>query len=347
MSTVSAGVVTTMLQFIAGAGVDSARVRQAAGLRSSDLMDPDRPLDINALAAVFASAATDLDDSGFILHLCSQLDLEALGLISYVVLNAPTVHTGIHNMGRFAGTFVSGLEISLSLQQDSLVLQNTVSDLAPETASYIYEGGALLITRMLRAMTGNPEWRPHDVLFAHARPRNLAHFKRYFGVMPTFEADRNEIHVDAVILKHEVEGANRSILPLVEQQLQAVLGFAANEPAWLGRLKYLIAAALCDGHPSLVAMSETMGLTPRTLQRRLEYEGIVYRNLVQQIRLKLAMQYLGRGDIQLTEVAFLVGYSELSAFTNAFKRWTGQSPGQSRRSLDMLPSADPSAKGNT
>jgi AraC-like DNA-binding protein len=328
---VRAGIVTTMLQFIAGTGVNTSRVRLAAGIRSGDLMDPDRELDLDCLAAAFQAASDEIGDPAFILRVSAGVDLEALGLISYIVLNASTVGTGVRNLDRFAGTFVEGLQIKLVREQGEVVLRISVTGLSPPTAPQIYEGGALLIVRMLQRLTGDPQWQPLALLFAHASPRSITPYKTYFGITPQFGAHDYEIRIDERVMSQEVLDADRSVLPLIAQRLQDVVA-RDGEPDWLVRLKYLIASRLCDGHPSLADVAPELGLTPRTLQRRLESQGIFYRDLVQQARFHLAREYLVGSDIELTEIAFLLGYSELSAFAHAFKRWTGVPPGSVRNS---------------
>ena len=126
--------------------------------------------------------------------------------------------------------------------------------------------------------------------------------------------------------------ADRTLLPIVEQRLQEVLTSPPGEDPWLAALRIQIASRLCDGHPKLADVAPDVGLTPRTLQRRLAEQGVVYRDLVQEARRRLALEYLEQSDTDLTEIAFLLGYSELSAFAHAFRRWTGSTPGAARRS---------------
>jgi AraC-like DNA-binding protein len=94
-----------------------------------------------------------------------------------------------------------------------------------------------------------------------------------------------------------------------------------------------VAEALCDGSPTIRKIARRMGTSVRTLQRRLELQGVVFKELVAEIRCELAHRYLADAQADLTEVAFLLGYSELSAFDRAFRRWTGSTPLVVRRGL--------------
>ncbi|MCP5068829.1 MAG: helix-turn-helix transcriptional regulator, partial [bacterium] len=88
-----------------------------------------------------------------------------------------------------------------------------------------------------------------------------------------------------------------------------------------------------DGHPAIRSVAPQLGLSVRTLQRRLEERGTLYRDLVARVRFQLARRYLEETSTELGEIALLLGYSERSAFDHAFRRWTGQTPRGFRRKL--------------
>jgi len=329
MPKVRAELVTTVLQFVAGAGGNPARVRAAAGLRPGDLLDPARLLDLDLFAAALARAADDLRDPAFGLHLGANFHLEALGLVSYAVLNAATVDIGLQNLVRYLDCLVQGLRPELGTRRGETLLRLAVA-VRRANARHLQEGGMLIIVRLIRRLVGDDAWRPRAVAFSHDRPADVAEHVRHFGVTPTFGARRNELRFDARVLHREVADADRSLLPVVEQRLQEVLGVAHDEP-WLRGLRMQIASRLCDGHPSLAHVAPELGLSARSLQRRLAACGLVYRDVVQETRRRLAEQYLAQSDTDLTEIAFLLGYAEQSAFTHAFRRWTRRSPGAYRR----------------
>jgi AraC-like DNA-binding protein len=331
MARVRAGLVTAVLQFVAGSGGDAARVRAAAGLRDGDLLDPDRMLEVDRLAAAVACAAHELGDPAFGLHLGANFDLGALGLVTYAVLNASTVEIGMHNLVRYIGTLIEGAHAEFETKRGVAMLRARLEGAEPEAFRHLYDGGLLLLLRMLRRLVSDGEFRPRSVAMVHAAPGDTTEHRRLFGVAPTFGARSSEIRFDASLLPREVSGSDRSLLPTVERRLQEVLAAEPGDDPWLARLRVEIASRLCDGHPSLQALAPRLGVSARTLQRQLAERSLVYRDLVQQVRHQLAFQYLERTDTDLTEIAFLLGYSELSAFAHAFQRWTGHGPGAHRR----------------
>lgn len=331
MMKVRAGIVTTILQFVAGAGGNSARVRSAAGLRSGDLFDAERMVDIDRLALALSCAADDLGDPALGLHLGANFDVEALGLVSYAVLNAATAEIGVNNLVRYLGSLVHGVHPKLTTRRGVTVLRITLDDADPEAFRHLHEAALLVLVRMLRRLVGDARWRPLGVSLAHDRPSNVSEHAKLFGVVPVFGNRVNEVRFDASVLSTEVPEADRSLLPVVEQRLQQVLHIDPSGEPWLAELHLQIASRLCDGHPSLPDIAPTIGVSARTLQRRLASRGVVYRKLVEQVRRRLALQYLEQSGTDLTEIAFLLGYAELSAFAHAFQRWTGRSPGAHRR----------------
>ena len=331
MPKVRAELVSTVLHFVAGAGGNPARVRSAAGLRAGDLLDPARLIDFDLLAAVLAHAAENLGDPSFGLHVGANFHLEGLGLLTYAVLNASTVEIGLQNLVRYLDSLVQGLRPELATKRGETTLKVAVG-LKRATARHLQESGTLTLVRLLRRLVGDERWVPRAVVLAHARPADVDEHVRLFGVVPAFGGRYNELRFDAAILRHEVPDADRSLVPIVEQRLHEVLGVDAHEEPWLRDLRYRIASRLCDGHPSLADLAPDLGLSPRTLQRRLGERGLVWRDIVQETRLRLATRYLEESDTDLTEVAFLLGYAEQSAFTHAFRRWTRKSPGAHRRS---------------
>ena len=130
-----------------------------------------------------------------------------------------------------------------------------------------------------------------------------------------------------------VSRRNRRLLPIIERHLDELLAKPDAGHAWLGDVRSAIASSVCDGHPGIRAVARRLGLSVRTLQRRLGEQRTVFKTLVEDVRRELALRYLADGRTRLTDVAFLVGYSELSAFGRAFKRWTGSTPHAVRRNL--------------
>ena len=322
-----AGGAAGVLAAVVARGGSPERVLAAAGLAADDLADLDRMLDVARIVALFDAAARESGDDCFGLHLGEHYDFAAMGALTYAVLNAPTVETALRNFERYGRTHVTG-GAGIVVERDGAEarLAYDVGSADREICRQHAEGAALVGVKLLRRLVG-PDWRPRHVLFGHARPRDTGEHARLLGAPLRFGAPvMAAVTFPAADLERPVPGADRGLLPIVERHLDELLASGAASDDWVDGVRGAIVASVCDGPPGIAAIAKRLGLSVRTLQRRLGEEGVVFKTLVDEIRRDLALRYLASGKSDLTEIAFLLGYSELSAFDRAFRRWTGSTP---------------------
>lgn len=305
----------------------------AAGpFAAGELDDPDRLVDLESTLRLTRAAAELAADDSLGLHAGEQWELGALGVLSYAVLNAPTVGTGLRNLDRYGRLHLQGgrVWVETSGELASLCYRLDVPDL--ELARQHCEGAAVVGLRIVRQLAGEP-LRPRRVAFGHRRPADTSEHARIFGCELEFARPGANavLEFDAAALAREVSSADRRLFPLIERHLDALVADRAPD-VWLEQVRSALAESLCDGNPTIREIARTLGTSVRTLQRRLEQRGAVFKDLVSETRLELAQRYLA-GDTSLTEIAFLLGYSVLSAFDRAFRRWTGETPRAARRRL--------------
>jgi len=306
-------------------------VLDLARLRTADLGDPDAMVELARLNALYEAAALETGDPAFGLHLCLSWDLSRVGTLGYAVLNAPTVGTGLRNLARYGRANLQAGRIGFSVRGPEALLSYEL-DGDPELCRQHTEGAAVLAFRIVRRLLGDG-WRPLRVLFGHRRPADPSEHLRVFGAPVVFgEGTNATLALDAGQLERAVPGADRRLLPIVERHLDRVLATDSGD-ALLQQVRSAVAEALCDGNPSIRPIARRLGMSVRTFQRRLDERDLVFKKLVAEIRREIAYRYLADGSADLTEVAFLLGYSELSAFDRAFRRWTGSTPLEARKSL--------------
>jgi AraC-like DNA-binding protein len=338
---IRAGTAAGLLDAVTVGGGRAERVLAAAGLSVDDLADPERMLPGARVIALFDAAAEDLGDDAFGLHFAETYDFAALGTVSYAILNAPQVHTALANFERYARTQWDGGGLRLEVGGGDARL---VLDVGPEGRScsrHYAEGAATVGLRLVRHLVG-AEWRPRQVLFGHRRPARTSEHERLLGAPIRFDAEVMAALVFAAAdLERPVPNADRRLLPIVQRHLDESLAVPDDAEGWLAGVRERVALGVCDGPPSIEATAARLGLSVRTLQRRLGAHAIVYKRLVDDVRRELALRYLADGKHDLTEIAFLVGYSELSAFDRAFRRWTGSTPKAHQKQLRGAPATAP------
>jgi AraC-like DNA-binding protein len=170
------------------------------------------------------------------------------------------------------------------------------------------------------------------VCFEHPRPRTVDEHRRIFGCEVGFDAPEHAVtfHRDALVLP--VVQADPRLGALIDRYAEELLRRLPRGNALSDRVRQLVAESLCDGDHGLEPIAGRLRMSPRTLQRRLQDESTSHQQIVDELRHELALKYLAEPAVSIGEVAFLLGFSDPSAFHRAFRRWTGTTPGEHRRS---------------
>ncbi|MEX2208263.1 MAG: AraC family transcriptional regulator [Myxococcota bacterium] len=322
-----------MLEAIAKRGGSVASVLRKAGLRQRDLADPEHFVDLEKMLVLQDEAAREVGDDTLGLTLALTYNPSRLGVLAYALFNAPTVGVALHNLERYAHTLLHGVRVVIEMRGSECVSGYDIPVGDRELRRQNAEGASVVAFEVMRRLIG-PDWRPKRVEFGHRRPADTTQHSRVFGAPLRFEAEHSFALVyDRSDVDRAVQGADAGILPIVQRYLDELPAPAARSDAWPREVRALIARDICNGHPDMERIARALGLSGRTLQRRLAERGLVWKTMVEEVRRELALRYLKDVSTSLTEVAFLLGYSDLSAFGRAFRRWTGTTPAAQRRRL--------------
>ena len=186
------------------------------------------------------------------------------------------------------------------------------------------------ITQISREVSRRP-FSPLGVYFKHPAPGDLSEHERYFGCPVHCGADRDALEVAEEQLATPNRLGDPGLSDFFEAHLEKDLAQLSDDRGLEHRVRIHISQALSDGAPNVAQIAERLGMSGRTLQRRLADQNCAFQALVDEARQDLAERLLRRTDYALAEVAFLTGFSEQSAFTRAFKRWSGRTPAHYRK----------------
>ncbi|MFK3736789.1 AraC family transcriptional regulator [Massilia sp. TN1-12] len=171
---------------------------------------------------------------------------------------------------------------------------------------------------------------PREVCFAHDSGADLAEYERVLGVAPRFGTGANTAAFDAAILAMPVPNADPGLFPVLREHAERLLRERTRQgvvgevhEAVLRRLSPDLARALAPEPVRLATVAADMGTSARTLQRKLADAGATFQQVLDGVRHALALDYLRQDGLSLVDIAFLLGYQEQSAFTHAFREWTG------------------------
>jgi AraC-like DNA-binding protein len=181
----------------------------------------------------------------------------------------------------------------------------------------------------LRELAG-PAWLPAEIFIPHARPRDVAPYRRLLKVQPRFDAEFCAIRFDARWLAHPVENADPARRTSALARLEA-----AGPGEFRDRVMRAVRTVLLHGKHSGDDVAQMLSMHRRTLNRRLKAQGTTFQRVLDQVRFDVACHLLGQSDIPLDDVAATLGYAGVSPFMRTFRRWAGTTPGQWRRAAAL------------
>jgi AraC-like DNA-binding protein len=254
----------------------------------------------------------------------------AFGLVEYVCRSAPTLRDALVQWCRYLHILDDAVEVGLVDDGAHTALRVLEESEAPAPASH--ELCFALVVERVRALAPRGA-RIVEVRFAHAgTPAQAARHRELFGAKVVFSAPRTELVLERSALATPLTTADPNLLALLLPEAEARRARPAPEQLVADQVRRALAAALCQDDAQLEAIGKRLGMTGRSLQRRLKDEGTSFQAVRDESRKHLADRYLARG-MSFAEISFVLGFSEPSAFFRAFKRWTGLTPVQRRASL--------------
>jgi AraC-like DNA-binding protein len=276
-------------------------------------------------------AAVAADDPFLGVHLAASLPRGPLGLLEFASTSAPTFGEGLRRIGRYTALVNEAVEITLVEAGGEARLEQRIAGEPECLGRHTNEFFVAFILVQARRATGDV-CVPARISFAHPCPDDVTELVESVGTTRLeFGCEHNGIVLPRVMLDLPLASSDPALLHWLDDQAEAALHEHASTGNFLGRLRATVRAHLAAGTPTVAHAARELGMSSRTLQRRLEEERTTFQALVESVRADLALYYLRDGSHRLSEIAERCGYSELSAFLRAFKRWTGQTPTELRR----------------
>ncbi|SFH62543.1 AraC family transcriptional regulator [Albimonas pacifica] len=302
-----------------------------AGLTPQAAEDPEAWVAPDAYFALLeAIAESEAPDVRFLTTVCAAMRCEEFGAIGLALKSAPTLRHAFQRQARYALRFNSASTFAFEDLGEVYGFVHRSPQAARPGAWLSSEGALATFVTLFREATG-PDLRPVRVQFRHPPLGTRGALEALFGVAPEYGAEADGMqfstaHVDRPCAVGDL-AIWRWIHGQVDRELAAREARAEAEGRDLEvRVIEAAAARLSDGAPSLAEVAAGLGMGARTLQRRLSERGLTFQALVDEARRRLAQELVAGSRYSLAEIAFLTGFSEQSAFTRAFKRWSGRSP---------------------
>ncbi len=328
---VLASAATGLVPFIERMGGDIDRIFGNSGISPDMAGSPTLKLKLGDYCGLFEEAAKRTRHDNFGLWFGQQFRPRDLGLWGYAVVSSPTLGNAIENL---VGLFHYHQESSvMRLDRTELGLTRLAYQItAPEIVARRQDAElslGMFLNVIREACGGN--WSPEEVYFEHPRPEAWKEHEEAFGAPCYFSQKTNALVFRPEILGKPMPGRDLKLLTMMRTCLESLGSRRDLGDSVYDRLRTAIRTSLPDGAPSIEAVAGELRLSVSAVQRELSSRNVTYKDAIEKVRRDLAFMYLRQRQLPLTEIALLLGYSELSAFTRAFTRWIGLSPSAFRR----------------
>jgi AraC-like DNA-binding protein len=321
------GIARLVCERLRESGIRLAPLLSKAGLTVEQIDNHSARIRVRNQIKFLELAATASQDDLLGFHLARDFDLRRIGLFFYVLASSENLADALHRAERYCGIVNDGLSLRIGEGRETAIMLSYIG-IERRSDRHQIEFWLTSIVRLCRQLA-NRRLIPSQIKVMHNRANGAAEFRSFFGCEVEFGSN-----VDEVVFPKTVE-----LLPIgsADPYLNELLIKYCNEAvAHRDRsdlrsiVENTISQLLPHGKAQVGEIARRLGMSQRTLARRLSSEGLTFSGILDELKVDLAKGHLRNGNLPISQIAWLLGYREVSAFTNAFKRWTGLTPRQSR-----------------
>ena len=310
-------------------GVDFDQLREAQPQATLKLLSKPEKLtsdDFNSLLIEGKNLARD-DNLG--LHLARYADITSLGIYGYLLLNATTLGELLELAERYYSIFYRAAK--LIFQKGTSVSTLDYKPLFTSKLSARHDNEWTLGFYVLLICSRTEiDWTPSATYFTHSPPKDLTELHKVFGENLYFDQPYNRIAIDTDLLKLQINGADPQLLKIMQSNAESLIQSYAFEDSFESRVRLLIIKDIGTRQPNADSIARQVGMSISTFKRKLSKTNHNFRELKEDIIQQLAKKSLAETDSPISDIALMLGYSELSAFDHAFQRISGISPSEYR-----------------
>jgi AraC-like DNA-binding protein len=310
-------------------GAQPNSILSRAGLAAGDLTDPERRVPLIRFLGLLEICADELRDPHFGLRFGTQYDPRHAGVVGNVALASRTVRGALQTIGRYLPTMVDSAVYRLEVEGGIAFSYSYYIDPLMMTYRQKNDWGVAFVCNVIRHGLGEPDWAPAEVLLPQLAVESAAARRDRLTLLRAQVRSGHAwagIRFDAAVLDRPMKTADATIERLMRHYGDLQLASLGTQRDELARLRRSIAQLVVEGDSSVERLAQSLGWSVRTLQRRLAARGLSYSDLVAEVRKTLALNLLENPSLGIAQIGYCLGYSEVSTFNHAFRRWVGQSP---------------------
>ncbi len=337
MKTVSVALLNSIFYPAAKLGLSKKILLDAVGLDQQIFDDVENRVPSRYCGTLLKAAVELSGDKNIPLFIGQHVQPIHFNIFGYLLLNAPTVKDIYVRCLDYQGIVGDGLHISFEERsQTGHALVKIADPDMLELRNYTMAFHFAVHVNMHRQLVGkliNPE----ALYFDHPAPENLEPYKSFFGCELNFNAGRYELVFKREQLDDSIAHANPQLYTMFQKLADDILLKIVDKQHISWKVSRHLLDLLHSNEATIETVAGKMALGIRTLQRKLRDEGLSFNELLTNVRKELAIQHLSHQQLSITEISYLLGFSEPSVFHRSFKKWTGQTPKDFRHTNNSPP----------
>jgi AraC-like DNA-binding protein len=300
----------------------------AAALDDLEQRDLDERVPIQLVHELLSAAIQVTGDEDIGLKAARELGMGALGALEYAASSARTIRDATAVIARYMHLLNDGLDILVETQGDRVAVCLHNAFVLPAAA----EDFALAAFHVSVKERFHEIDVDYEVCFQHAAPRSIDEYLKTFprGTL-RFGSELSGFLFAAGTLDQELPTQDPQLHSVIRRHADYLLADLPRVETFTQRVRDRVVKELDAGETSAPRIAKLLGVSQRTLNRKLEMEGTSYKTLLDEVRRGMALRYTTGSDLLLSEISTRLGFSHAAAFNRAFKRWTGKAPLEYRR----------------
>lgn len=297
-------------------------------------VDPDSRLPIELVHELLAGALFMTGDPDLGLKAAREIMPGEYGAVEYAARSAATWREACETIGRFMHLLNDALQFSMRIEGERVFIELDSRVELPRAPADFQSAAFHISGSFVWPVDFQPDY---EVWFSHPAPENVREYELTFvGAKLRFGAPYNGFVCPAAYLEMRPRSADPQLHVLISKQAESLLAELPRASSLADRVRDRLVQGLAGGSPMLRDIARSLAMSERTLSRRLEEEGTSFKELLEDLRHRMAMRYVRQSELSFSEIAFLLGFSQVSAFHRAFRRWTGQTPNEYRTQATSL-----------
>jgi AraC-like DNA-binding protein len=330
MPSATGGIARLVYALLRESDIRPAPLLSKAGLTVDQIGNHSARVKVQSQIKLLSLAAEALKDDVLGFHLAKNFELREIGLLYYVLASSDTLADAMHKAERYSGITNEGISLKFGTRRETTITFSYVRVERRLDRQQI-EFWLTALVRLIRQLT-NRRLLPSRISLAHHRAKTPPEVRSFLGCEIEFGSNVDEIAFPASVKLMPVVSADPHLNELLIKYCEETLADRGPDRRTTLRSKVenAIAVLLPHGKAGATEVARRLGMSHRTLARRLALEAVTYSGILDELKIDLANGYLRHGDLPISQIAWLLGYREVSSFTHAFKRWTGKTPRQLR-----------------